>query len=479
MLFTESLKRRTKIVATLGPNTNTYESMRKLAETGMNVARLNFSHGTYDVYERMIADLRKISLDLNYPITILQDLQGPKIRVKTLVNGQVELISGKHFTLTTRELEGTAEIVSVSYPSFHKDVKKDDMLLLDDGNLQLTVVEVKGQDVKCVVNKGGILKNKKGLNLPNAILSIEALSPKDLEDLNFGIKMNVDIIALSFVQRPEDMKRVKEIIAAQGKNIPVLAKIEKPQAVENLEAIMEYSDAVMVARGDLGVEMYVEEVPPAQKKIIEMANHKGIPVITATQMLESMIENPRPTRAEASDVANAVLDGTDAVMLSAETATGKYPFEAVATMDRIIRLIEQTNAKAWNHKTRFEDAPYSITQSVSFAAANAADKVNAKYIVCLTESGDTTRKVARFRPSKPIIAITHNLETYYRQSLIWGVSAILATTVYKDVSEAITDVCNNLKKRGLVVAGDRIVFIAGVPFFMKKHSNMMIIETIS
>ncbi len=473
----DPLTRRTKIVCTLGPNTNTYECMKKLAETGMNVARLNFSHGTYEVYERMITDLRKISAELDYPISILQDLQGPKIRVKTFKDGKVELVSGKNFVLTTREVEGTAEIVSVSYPSFHKDVKVGNPVLLDDGNLQLTVKEVKGQDVTCVVEKGGILKDKKGLNLPENILSIESLSPKDLADLDFGIEHDVDYIALSFVQKPEDIQEIKAIIAQKGKNIPVVAKIEKPQAVDNLDAITNFCDAVMVARGDLGVEMFVEEVPSVQKRIIELCNRKGLPVITATQMLESMIENPRPTRAEATDVANAVLDGTDAVMLSAETATGKYPYDAVATMDRIIRNIESHQKATWKPR-RQSDTVFTTAESICYAAANAAEKVDAKAIVCLTERGNTPVRLAHFRPTKPIISVTHNPTTHARLSLVWGVGSLLSQTVYRETHGAMLDVFERLKAKKLAQKGDLVIIIAGVPFYSGKPNNMMFIESV-
>ena len=332
--------RRVKIVCTLGPATDTYEGVLKLAQLGMDVARFNFSHGTQEDHRRRFEWVRRASAECGKPIAVLQDLQGPKIRVRKFATGQAELKRGAAFTLTVRDVEGTDTQASVSYPTFHRDVVPGSVVLLDDGNLSLKVIDVQAEDVHCEVVYGGTLKNNKGVNLPGSVLSVEALTEKDKEDLAFGLELGVDYVALSFVQRPEDVQMLKDLIAAHGKATPVISKIEKPQAVDRIDEIVALSDGIMIARGDLGVEMNVWEVPPIQKDIIELCNKLGKPVITATQMLESMIANARPTRAEATDVANAVLDGTDAVMLSAETASGQYPFAAVEHMHQIIATIE-------------------------------------------------------------------------------------------------------------------------------------------
>ncbi|MEJ2628189.1 MAG: pyruvate kinase, partial [bacterium] len=333
--------RRAKIVCTLGPSTNTHEKIAALAKAGMDVARLNFSHGTHREHENIIKIIRRVSKELNRPIAILQDLQGPKIRVQTFSQGSVDLKSGNDFILTTRNVKGDEKRVSVSYTSFNRDVQVGDIILLDDGLIRLKVKKIEGKDVHCRVIYGGILSDHKGVNLPGSRLSVKALTQKDKKDLEFGLEKEVDYIALSFVQQPKDIKEIKSLIAKHKKNIPVVAKIEKPQAVETIDEIVEIADVIMIARGDLGVELNPEEVPAIQKHIISLCNQKGVPVITATQMLDSMIHNPRPTRAEASDVANAILDGTDAVMLSGETAAGQYPVESVKMMHRIICLIEK------------------------------------------------------------------------------------------------------------------------------------------
>ncbi len=471
--------RRVKIVCTLGPATDTYEKVLEIAKAGMNVARLNFSHGSYEDHERRFNYVRKAAAELGRHIAVLQDLQGPKIRVKKFIDGQVELKQGDFFTLTVREVDGTQEIASVSYPTFNKDVKPGDTVLLDDGNLSLQVKEVNGPDVKCVVVYGGTLKNNKGVNLPGSILSVASLTEKDKEDLAFGLKLDVDWVALSFVQKADDIREIKALITSLGKNTPVVAKIEKPQAVETINEILELTDGVMIARGDMGVEMNVQEVPPIQKEIIALCNRKGKPVITATQMLESMITNPRPTRAEATDVANAVLDGTDAVMLSAETASGQYPIEAVRNMHEIIIAIEKRREEPWNKRDTERLIHDSYTNSVAIAEATslAAQSVGAGKILCLTDNGNTAKLISRFRPSVPILASSPSVAALRQLSLYWGIWGVLVPQFKDNVDTAVQEMLETLKERKVITPGEKIVITAGLPFTAKRETNMLRIET--
>jgi pyruvate kinase len=470
--------RRAKIICTLGPSSNSYEKIQALAGAGMDVARLNFSHGSHEEHQELIRVIRRVSEELHKPLAILQDLQGPKIRVQEFEQGQVELKNGSEFTLTTRPLLGTDKIASVSYDSFHKDVNVGDFILLDDGLLKLKVEKINGPDVHCRILFGGMLSNKKGLNLPGSILSINTLTEKDLQDLKFGLQMDVDYVALSFVQKPQDIIEIKKQIRDANKDTPVVAKIEKPQAVQEIEQITDLADVIMVARGDLGVEVSAEEVPPIQKKIIALCNQKGVPVITATQMLESMIHNPRPTRAEASDVANAILDGTDAVMLSGETASGSFPVESVQTMERIVRLIEKEQESRWDLRRRKSSLTYDSALAIGYSACHAADLVKAAAIVCLTQTGSTARMIARYRPDQRILAITHTKKSLYGMSLFWGVSAFQIEEFKTNMDHAIHDVFKILKKQGAVKTGDKIVFTAGLPFSVRRGTNMLRIEII-
>lgn len=470
--------RRAKIICTLGPSSETYEQILALAKAGMDVARLNFSHGTHDDHKEKIAIVRKISRELNKPIAILQDLQGPKIRVLTFEKGKISLKEGAEFTLTVREIIGNDREVSVSYDLLHKDVKAGDTVLLDDGNIRLKVENVKGKDVSCRVVFGGDLLDHKGLNLPGSILSVDSLTEKDKVDLEFGLSLEVDFVAISFVQQPKDVEIIKEIISKKGKNTPVIVKIEKPQAVENIEAIIALSGSIMIARGDLGVEMETEQIPPIQKKIIALCNKAGVPVITATQMLESMIHHARPTRAEASDVANAVLDGSDIVMLSAESASGAFPVETVKTMDRIVTLTEESSDERWDLKRRRPDIFYPSSLAIGYSACHAADLVNAGAIVCLTQSGSTAAMISRFRPNAPIIAVTPNQTPYNRTSLLWGVEGILMEKEFSDnMDVAVNEIIGMLLKLGKIAKGDTLVFTAGIPFYKKLGTNMLRIET--
>lgn len=473
------IPRRAKIVCTLGPSSDTYEKVKAMAKAGMDVARLNFSHGSHEGHQKVIMIIRKVAKELKKPIAILQDLQGPKIRILKFTKGFVELKRGDTFILTTRDVEGNDKIVSISYKSFSKDVNVGDIVLLDDGLLKLKVEKIRGQDVFCKVIYGGVLSNHKGLNLPGNILSVSALTDKDKKDLRFGMNMDVDYVALSFVQKPEDIEEIKGIISRAKKDIPVVAKIEKPQAVESIEDIIDKTDVIMVARGDLGVEVSAEEVPPIQKRIISLCNKNGTPVITATQMLESMIHNPRPTRAEASDVANAILDGTDAVMLSGETAVGKFPVTCVQTMHRIVNLIEKNvRSVNWETRRRHSDQKYSISSTIGFSACQAADLIDAAMIVCLTQSGTTARMISRYRPKQPLIAVTHTERSLRRLNLVWGVLPHSIHEFGDNIDEAITDILKIIIRKSPVKKGDKIVITAGLPFHTRRGTNMLRIEEI-
>ncbi|HEX9188593.1 MAG TPA: pyruvate kinase, partial [Vicinamibacteria bacterium] len=424
--------RRTKIVATVGPASRRPETLERLIQAGVNVFRLNFSHGTHDEHLEVIRSVREIAARLHRPIALLQDLSGPKIRTGKVKDGEVQLVKGARLAITTdTSVEGTAELISTTYELLPRDVTAGDQILLDDGNLELRVTGIADGRVQCEVVDGGTLRSNKGMNLPGVMLSTPALTEKDRRDLVFGVQHRVDYVAMSFVRRAEDVLEAKSLVKAMGEATPVIAKIEKPQAVENLEAILAASDGVMVARGDLGVEIGTEDVPIVQKRIIAAANAAGRVVITATQMLESMIENPRPTRAEASDVANAILDGTDAVMLSGESAVGKYPVETVETMARIADYTEEHGMGSIRPRradARRTDVPPGppgpgtpTTRSLTRAASSVAEELGCKLIVAFTESGITARLVSSHRPRVPVVAVTHDDRVYRRLALWWGV----------------------------------------------------------
>lgn len=468
--------RKAKIICTLGPSSCDYDQISRLAKAGMNVARINFSHSTQEANGKLMQTVRQVARDLNMPLAVLQDLQGPKIRVGAFRDGPVILKPGADFTLTTRKVEGTIAIVSVSYPHFHLDVKMGDLVLLDDGNLSLKVLKVEGQDVYCRVVYGGKLSDHKGINLPDNLLTVDCLTPKDLDDLSFGLEQGVDYIALSFVQKPSDIEDLRRQIRARGHNVPIVAKIEKPQAVAAIEKIIELADVIMIARGDLGVEMLTEEVPYQQKRIIALCNQSGVPVITATQMLDSMISNPRPTRAEASDVANAILDGSDAVMLSGETASGKFPEEAVRTMSKIISLIEMKQVDHPVFRRKDKSKVFSPCVAIGYSACQAAEMVEASAIVCLTQTGTTAKTLARFRPVTPILALSNTNSTYNQIALYWGVSGLRIAELSGNIDEVIQDFNRDVLAEGLFSKGDRLVFTAGLPFSEKCSTNMLRIE---
>ncbi len=472
------MNRSAKIVCTIGPATESRGMIQRLAEAGMDVARLNFSHGEKEKHLAVIEAIRKVSKELGKPIGILQDLQGPKIRVGTFREGEVSLEAGKKFTITTEAVEGNEKIVSTTYENLSRDVKPGDWLLLDDGLLYLKATRSDGVAVECEVVTGGILKDHKGINLPGVKVSAPSLTKKDHEDLLFGLENGVDYVALSFVRRPEDIVAIKEIIRAQGKQTPVIAKIEKPEALDCIDEIIAVTDGLMVARGDLGVEMKTEQVPPIQKRLIAKCNRAGIPVITATQMLDSMVHNPRPTRAEASDVANAILDGTDAVMLSAETASGKYPVETVSVMNQIIELAEKEIPIDHTKRRREAIQEFIVQEGVALAACSLADMLKTNAIVAITLTGAMARVMSRYRPQRPIIAVTHSEEVEQQLSLIWGVQGIILPDLKANLDDSVDLITYALVSRGILKKGDTFVITAGLPFARRGPTNSMRVETV-
>jgi pyruvate kinase len=477
--------RRTKIVATIGPASRDRNMLEALVKAGVNVVRLNFSHGEHDGHLAVLKAVREIAAARGQAVAVLQDLSGPKIRTgKVKGGGVIDLKVGAPITITTDEtVEGTAERISTSYDPLPSDVKPGDTILLDDGNLELRVSSTTNDEVQCTVVVGGPLKSNKGMNLPGVTLSTPALTEKDKKDLAFGVANGVDYVALSFVRKPEDVREVKDLIKSLGGTQPVIAKIEKREAVNDLERILEVADGAMVARGDLGVELSTEEVPVLQKRLIDLTNFAGKVVITATQMLESMIENPRPTRAEASDVANAILDGTDAIMLSAETASGAYPIQAVQTMGRIAGYTESHYGRRAAQtieeiRSRILQGPHSaVARSLARVASTVAEELDCKLIVAFTESGSTARLVSCYRPRSPIAAITYNEDTFRRLALWWGVVPVKSTFA-PTTDEMIVQGEEILKKSGLAVPGDTILMLAG-----QSHTagatNMLRVHTIS
>ena len=468
------MMRRTKIVATLGPASSSPEVIRRLIEAGMDVARLNFSHGSHEDHARHIATLRSISKELDTPVTILQDLQGPKIRVGQLPAGETTLTPETIVSLVPQdEFAGREAEIPLDYPHIAENAKAGMHVLLDDGLLELEVIEVAGHGLRCRVVEGGVLKSRKGVNFPNLALALPALTNKDIQDVEFGLAQDVDWISLSFVRTAADVRTLKELLAAKGSSKPVIAKIEKPQAVEHLDAILQEVSGVMVARGDLGVEVRPEKVPMLQKHIIERCNRLGLPVITATQMLESMIHDPRPTRAEASDVANAIIDGTDAVMLSGESAIGAFPIRAVEMMARIASEVES--------KITFKTYPASDptdAHALSEAATAIARVVNLRAIVVLTTTGYTARFVAAERLKVPLIAITTDAGAYHSLNLFWGVKPLLVEGIPGTFEGLVAQAEATLQTRQLVAPGDKILVIGGVPAGEPHGSNFMKIHAV-
>ncbi len=467
------LLRRTKIVATIGPASRSRKVIQQMLAGGMNVARLNFSHGDYKDHAETIALLRQVANEEATPLTLLQDLQGPKIRVGQLPKGKIELVEGEQVHLVPLTKEKTQGI-GIDYPYLAEEAQPGMQVLLDDGLLELVVEAIEGDRVTCRVVQGGTLKSRKGVNLPDLNLRLPSLTDKDKQDIQFGIAQGVDIIALSFVRRAEDLWELRQYLAAHGAgDMPVLAKIEKPQAVENLAAILGVADAIMVARGDLGVEMRVEKVPLLQKQIIRECNYRSIPVITATQMLESMIHNPRPTRAEVSDVANAILDGTDAVMLSGESAVGAFPVQAVKMLGRIAVDVEA-------HLT-FDNMPAyrnDETHALGEALTAITQILDLRAIACFTETGYTATIAAGERVKPMIVAFTDRPRVYHWMNLLWGVKPILLETLPMTFEGMIAVAENQLKKRQMVSEGDKILILGGIPAQTPQGTNFIKIHTI-
>lgn len=477
--------RNTKIICTIGPASNTPEMIRKLIYAGMDVARLNFSHGFYEDHIKVSKLIREISADIGKPIAILQDLQGPKIRTGKLKNGPIMLTPGQIFTITTEEVESTDSMVSTTYTDLARDLAAGNTLLIDDGLLMLNVLETDGVRLKCQVVHGGLLKNNKGINIPDVKLTTPAMTKKDIEDLEVGLECEVEYIALSFVREAKDVIELKNRIKQSGRDIPVIAKIEKPQAIINIEEILDVSDGIMVARGDLGVELSPEKVPVEQKRLIKKANEKGVLVITATQMLESMITNPCPTRAEASDVANAIFDNTDAVMLSGETASGNHPIEVVKIMARIIEETEKAISYPRSTSSgdlqdespvKPKDPPSFFPQTLSSLACVAAREVNAKAVVVFTSSGATARRISKCRSNCRIIALSPYPPVQRRMGLYWGVQPAIIDKELDNV-ETLEDICETvdqiLLESGLFAAGETVVITAGSPSPVSGTTNVM------
>lgn len=450
--------RRTKIVATVGPATADRGVLRQLVDAGVNVLRINFSHGELAMHGDEIALARLVAEESGRVVAVLQDLQGPKIRIGTLAKPAIELREGRRFRLTNQRISGTANAVTVSYSRLAKDVTPGDSILLDDGALELRVEAIAGDDVQCVVVRGGTLRPHKGVNLPGVAIRAPALTEKDRKDLRFGLAQGVDMVALSFVRHPKDADAARRIMSQSGRNVPLLAKIERPEALAHLDGILRAFDGVMVARGDLGVELSPEKVPTAQKEIIARANRMGKPVITATQMLESMTRSPQPTRAEASDVANAVLDGTDAVMLSGETAVGEYPVQTVQAMDRIVREAE-TIAVAAGQPIVEERATQA--HAVCHAAATLAREVGAGAIAAFTRSGRTAQILSKLRPAIPIVALCERPATASQLALWRGVMPLVVAPARRD--DLVESIARELREHGVMNDGGNVVVVGAAP----------------
>jgi pyruvate kinase len=467
--------RRTKIVATIGPASQSRENLKAAIMSGLNVARLNFSHGSHEDHLAVIRHLRDLSSELRAPVTILQDLQGPKIRVGRFEKGSIELIEGTEVAITTDTVQGKPGLIPTDFKQLPKSSHIGNRILLDDGLLELKIERVEETKVHCRVVFGGTLKDRKGMNVPGGELAIECLTEKDLSDLEFGLANGVDYVALSFVRKGDDIRQLQDIIKHKAPGTKIVAKIEMLEAIENLEEIVRLSDAVMVARGDLAVEIGQTRLPQIQKHIVQLCNKVGCPVITATQMLDSMTENPRPTRAEITDVANAVLDGSDALMLSAESASGKYPFKSIQTMHEIILEVERNGDYYYN--MTMESEFFSVAEAIGAAASLSALKLNATAIVCLTTSGRTAAIISSFRPKARIIAVTHILPTLNRLELVWGIQTLVIKP-YTSSDEAMRQIEEMLIEYGLVKTGDKVVLTLGVPVLERGKTNALRVYTV-
>ncbi|MEU4891613.1 pyruvate kinase [Streptomyces sp. NPDC044780] len=464
--------RRSKIVCTLGPAVDSYDQLKSLIEAGMNVARFNMSHGSHPEHEERYHRVRKASEETGHAVGVLADLQGPKIRLETFKDGPVELVRGDEFIITTEDVEGDRTICGTTYKGLPGDVSKGDQVLINDGNVELRVTAVEGARVRTIVIEGGVISDHKGINLPGAAVNVPALSEKDIEDLRFALRMGCDMVALSFVRDAADVRDVHRVMDEVGRRVPVIAKVEKPQAVANMAEVVAAFDGVMVARGDLAVEYPLEKVPMVQKRLIELCRRNAKPVIVATQMMESMITNSRPTRAEASDVANAILDGADAVMLSAESSVGSYPIETVKTMSRIVQAAEQELLSRGLQPLVPGKKPRTQGGSVARAAAEIADFLGAKSLVAFTKSGDTARRLSRYRAQQPILAFTTDVATRNQLTLSWGVESFVVP--YVEHTDAMVDLVDaELSKLGRYNEGDTMIITAGSPPGVPGTTNMV------
>jgi len=471
--------KRTKIVATLGPATDSVEKIKGLIENGMNAARVNFSHGTYESHTVLINNLKKAREELGAPIPLILDTKGPEIRVKKFKNNKkIYLEPGTHFTLTTNDVEGDEERVSVTYENLPKDLNRESRVLIDDGLVELRVVSLTETDVECEVVNGGFISSNKGINIPDVYVNLPALTERDIEDIKFGIKMGFDYIAASFIRNASDVLKIRRVLEENGgAGINIISKIENRQGVKNIDEILSVSDGIMIARGDLGVEIPLQEVPLVQKDLIKKASTCCKPVITATQMLESMVSNPRPTRAEVNDVANAIFDGSDAIMLSGETAQGKYPVEAVATMATIAETTEGSINYIKRLRTQFDPEQTNTTNAISYAACTTAAELNTSCIATITKSGFTARTIAKFKPACPIAASSCDERVWRQLNLVWGCKPVLSKEI-GDESKIFELAVDTAVRSGLAVKGDTIVIAVGVPVGVSGSTNTMRVETV-
>ena len=464
--------RKTKIICTIGPASDSVECLQQLMLAGMNVARFNFSHGTHEEqkikYEKVLEAREKVGL----PVATLLDTKGPEIRLRDFEGGKAELVAGQQFVLTTEELLGTSQKATITYKNLKNDVDRGTTILIDDGLIEMTVEEIRGEEIVCTVVNGGFVSNHKGVNVPGAVLSMPYISDTDREDILFGIEMGYDFLAASFARCKEDILEVRRILEEHGSRMKIIAKIENMQGIQNLEEILDASDGIMVARGDMGVEIPMEEVPILQKRMIKLANDKGKHVITATQMLESMIKNPRPTRAEATDIANAIYDGTTAIMLSGESAAGKYPVEAVKTMAKIAEGAEKDIDYGSRMKRGTYEGEADITTAIAYATCTAARDLHAAAIITVTLSGFTAEAISRFKPESPVIGCTVRERVCRRLNILWGVSPLMIPEE-NTADELFEDAVSEAKKAGYVKTGDVVVITAGVPLGKTGTTNMI------
>ena len=470
--------RRTKIVCTLGPSTDKEEVLRNLMKNGMNVARMNFSHGTHEEQKARLDMIKKLRKELNLPVAALLDTKGPEIRIGDVEGGKLELKPDQEFTLTTEEMLGTEKKVTITYKELYKDVEPGDSILIDDGLIGMEVVRIDGSDIVCRVKNGGFISNHKGVNVPGVELNMPFVSPKDLADIVFAVEQDYDFIAASFTRTAEDIMEIRKILQEHGgEKIHIIAKLENKQGVENCEDILRVADGIMIARGDMGVEIPLEEVPVIQKELIRQAMHMGKPVITATQMLDSMMKNPRPTRAETSDVANAIYQGTSAIMLSGETAAGAYPIEAVQTMAKIAERTEQDIDYSREFKPRkLAEAP-DVTSAISHATCTTAADLKAAAIVAVSKSGRTVSRIAKYLPVCPIIGCTTDERVYRQLNLLWGVTPVVMEEA-NTADELFDRAVGLAEQKGLIARGELVVIAAGVPVGLSGTTNMMKVQIV-